>query len=128
MLLKTVRRISASQGRLRRIFREVEETGQPVIIQEQGNDQVAVVSLRDFQRLHPAEAPERISERERVRAALHAAGLLSEPTPAEVAEARAWAIQHPAEEQERILEELRRLRLDPPLSEIILRNRDRDLD
>jgi len=62
-----------------------------------------------------------------VRFALRVASLLSEPTAQEVAEVRAFEAQHPAEDQERILAEWRRLELEPPLSEIILRNRDREL-
>lgn len=128
MALRTVKRIPATQAqdRLGRIVDEVAATGEPIIIQKWGDDQVAIVSLGDFQRLQPAEEAPPTSERERVRAVLRAAGLLSEPTAEEVAEVKAWEAEHPPEEQERILAELRSLRLDPPLSEIILRNRDRD--
>jgi prevent-host-death family protein len=129
MALKAVRRMPTSQvqNRLGRIVEEVATTGEPVIVQKRGDDQAAIISLGDFRKLQPEEEAPPTSERERVRAALRAAGLLSEPTAQEVARVKAWEAEHPPEEQERILAELRSLRLDPPLSEIILRNRDPEL-
>jgi hypothetical protein len=63
------------------------------------------------------------SERERIRALLRAARLFSGPTPAMRERAAEYDAQHSPEEQERILAELRSLRLDPPLSQMILDNR-----
>jgi prevent-host-death family protein len=82
MALRAVRRIPTTQAqeRLGRIVEEVAATGEPVIIQKRGDDQAAIVSLRDLKRLQPAEEAPPTTERERVRAALRAAGLLSEPT------------------------------------------------
>ena len=129
MVIKAVRRIPATEVKTRfgRVVREVATTGTPVVIQTRGDDQAVIISLRDFQRLWPSEEARPAPERERVRFVLHAAGLLSEPTVQEVAEVRTFEAQHPAEDQERILAEWRRLELEPPLSEIILRNREREL-
>lgn len=63
-----------------------------------------------------------LSERERGLAALRRAGLLVDPSPYTLALAEEWR-KRPKEERERIQAELRALRLDPPLSEIIIRNR-----
>ena len=113
------------QARFGQIVQEVVTTDVPVIIQTQGGDQVVLISLRDFQRLWPArEESGHTLERERVRAALQAAGLLSQPTTQEAAEVRAFEARHPPEDQERILAEWRRLDIVPSLSEIILRNRE----
>lgn len=125
MVIKAVRRIPATTAKTHfgRIVQEVATTGRPVIIQNRGDDQAVIISLRDFQRLWPAEEACPASERERVRAALHTAGLLSEPTPEMRQRAAQYDDQHPPEEQERILAELRSLHLDPPLSQIILESR-----
>jgi len=130
MALKAVRRIptTQAQNRLGRIVEEVAMTGEPVIVQKWGDDQAAIVSLRDLQKLRPTEETPSASERERVRAALRAAGLFSGPTDQEIAEVEAWEAEHPPQDQAHILAELRSLRLDPPLSEVILRNRDRELE
>jgi prevent-host-death family protein len=129
MTPKTMKRIAATEAQteLGRIVQEVATTGEPVIIEDEGDDQAALVSLRDLKKLQPAgEAPPG-SERQRVRAALRAAGLLSEPTAQEIAEVEAFEAKHSPEDRERILAELRGLHLHPPLSEIILRNRGREL-
>jgi hypothetical protein len=52
--------------------------------------------------------------------------LLSEPTAQEVAEVQAFEARHPVEDQKRILSEWRQLEIEPSLSEIILRNRERE--
>ena len=129
MVIKTAKRIPATKAKIHfgRIVQEVATTGTPVIIQNRGDDQAVIVSLRDFQRLWPSEEARLAPERERVRTALRAAGLLSEPTAQEVAEVQAFEARHPVEDQERILTEWRQLEIEPPLSEIILRNREREL-
>ena len=50
--------------------------------------------------------------------------LLTEPTPEMRRRAEEYDAKYSPEEQERILDELRSLRLDPPLSEVIIRARD----
>lgn len=70
----------------------------------------------------PAALPEHLSERERGLAALRRSGLLVEPSPYILALAEKWR-KRPREEREQIQTELRALRLDPPLSEIIIQNR-----
>jgi prevent-host-death family protein len=129
MAIKTARRIPATEAKTHfgQIVQEVATTGTPVIIQNRGDDQAVIISLRDFQRLWPSEEPPLVPERERVRTALRAAGLLSEPTAQEVADVQAFEARHPVEEQEHILSEWRRLEIEPPLSETILRNREREL-
>ena len=128
-MIKTARRIPATEAKTHfgRIVQEVATTGTPVIIQNRGDDQAVIVSLRDFQRLWPSEETRLAPERERVRTALRMAGLFSEPTAQEVAEVQAFETRHPVEDQERILSEWRQLEVEPPLSEIILRNREREL-
>ena len=54
---------------------------------------------------------------------LRAAGMLAEPTPGMLARAAAWDALPESEKQEAI-EELRNLKLDPPLSEIVIRARE----
>jgi prevent-host-death family protein len=129
MVIKTARRIPATKAKTHfgQIMQEVATTGTPVIIQNQGDDQAVIISLRDFQRLWPSEEGHLAPERERVRTALRAAGLLSEPTAQEIAEVQAFEARHPVEDQERILSEWRQLEIEPSLSEIILRNREREL-
>jgi prevent-host-death family protein len=129
MMTKTAKRIPATEAKTHfgRIVQEVATTGRPVIIQNRGDDQAVIVSLRDFQRLWPSEETPLAPEREQVRTALRAAGLLSEPTAQEVAEVQAFEARHPVEDQERILSEWRQLETEPPLSETILRNREREL-
>ena len=78
--------------------------------------------------LEPLVAPaaevslEGLSEKERGLAALRRAGLLVNPSPYTHALAEEWR-KRPKEERERIQAELRALRLDPPLSQIILESR-----
>jgi hypothetical protein len=67
-------------------------------------------------------SPEGLNEKERGLAALRRAGLLVDPSPYTHALAEEWR-KRPKEERERIQAELRALRLDPPLSEIIIQNR-----
>lgn len=55
--------------------------------------------------------------------AVRRAGFLAEPTPDRRRRAAEYDARHGPGEQKRILDELRSLRLDPPLSEIILRSR-----
>jgi prevent-host-death family protein len=128
-MIKTAKRIPATEAKTHfgQIVQEVATTGRAVIIQSRGDDQAVLISLRDFQRLWPSEEARLAPEREQVRTALRAAGLLSEPTAQEVAEVQAFEAQHPVEDQERILTEWRQLEVAPPLSEIILRNREREL-
>ena len=129
MAIRAIKRIPATEVKIRfgGVVQEVATTGTPVIIQTRGDDQAAIISLHDFQRLWPSEEPRLSPERERVRFALRVASLLSEPTAQEVAEVRAFEAQHSAEDQERILAEWRRLEIEPLLSEVILRNREREL-
>ena len=70
----------------------------------------------------PEVAAEELSEKERGLAALRRAGLLVDPPPHILAAAEEWR-RIPEEERRRIQAELRALRLDPPLSEIIIQNR-----
>lgn len=125
MAIKVARRIPATEVKTHfgRIVREVATTGTPVIIQTRGADQAVIISLHDFRRLWPSEEAHPAPARERVRAALRTAGLLSEPTAEMRRRAAEYDAQHPPEEQERILAELRSLHLDPPLSQIILESR-----
>jgi len=102
--------------------------GTPVIIQTRGEDQAVIINLHDFQTLWPSEGGMPATVRQRVRTALRKANLLSEPTAQEVAETQAFEAQHPPADQEHILTTWRRLKLDPPLSDIILRHRERELD
>jgi hypothetical protein len=64
--------------------------------------------------------------RQRVRAALQAADLLSEPTVEEVAAVQAFDATHSPAGQQRMLTRWRQLKLSPPLSEIIIQNRERE--
>jgi len=76
------------------------------------------------QKVSPRPEPEatELSEKDRGLAALRRAGLLVDPSPYTRALAEEWR-KRPKEERERIQAELRALRLDPPLSEIIIQNR-----
>jgi hypothetical protein len=62
-------------------------------------------------------------EEARMLAELRAAGLLMDPTPEMLARAAAWDALPESEKQETI-EALRSLKLDPPLSEIVIRARE----
>ena len=129
MVIKAAKRIPATTVKTHfgRIVQEVATTGRPVIIQNRGDDQAVIISLRDFQRLRPAEEPRPAPERDRVQAALRNAGLLSEPTLEMRQRAAQYDDQYSPEEQERILAELRSLHLAPPLSQIIIESRTQRL-
>lgn len=123
--IELTRRISATEVKVHfeRIVQEVAATDMPVIIQTQGQDQAVLISLRDFQKLHPSEEERPDTERERVRRVLRKAGLLSEPTAVMRQRATAYDVRYSPEEQEQLLAELRSLELEPPLSQVILENR-----
>jgi hypothetical protein len=70
----------------------------------------------------PELAAVELGEKERGLAALRRAGLLVDPPPHILAAAEEWR-RIPEEERQRIRAELRALRLDPPLSQIILESR-----
>ncbi len=65
---------------------------------------------------------DKLSERERVRAILRQAGMLAELTPEEKARAARWRAL-PEEEKRRVRDELWNLKLQKPLSQIIIENR-----
>jgi hypothetical protein len=72
------------------------------------------------------EAPPEPSDEDeeaQMLAKLRAAGLLMDPTPEMLARAAAWDALPESEKQETI-EALRNLKLDPPLSEIVIRARE----
>jgi hypothetical protein len=74
-----------------------------------------------------AEAPPELAgedEEAQMLAKLRAAGLLMDPTPEMLAWAEEYDAKYSPEEQAAILEELRSLHLDPPLSEIVIRARE----
>jgi len=126
---QVIKRIPATQVKvhLGRIVQEVEATSIPVIIQNRGEDRAVIISLSAFQNLWPTDETARKSERGRVRAALHTAGLLSEPTAQEAADVQVFEAQHSPKDQERILTEWRELEISPPLSEIVMRNREQEV-
>ncbi|MBI3240993.1 MAG: hypothetical protein HYZ49_01705 [Chloroflexi bacterium] len=62
------------------------------------------------------------SERARIRAAMVAAGLVREPTQLELQAAERWE-KWSKKEQQRIRAALRAIKLDKPVSEIIIENR-----
>jgi len=109
------------------LVRQVSTKGTAFIIETRGQPKAAIINLSDFQRLWPLEEARPSLERVRVRDVLRAAGLLSQPTPRELAEIQAFEEQYPPVEQERILAEWRRLRIEPSLSQIILSNREREV-
>ncbi len=123
---KSIRRIPATEAKTHfgQIVQEVASTGAPVIIQTRGQDQAAIISLHDLQRLSPTDELAPAHTRERVRDALRKAGVLAEPTPEMRRRAHEYDTQHKPEEQEQILSELRGLRLEPSLSDIILESRN----
>ncbi len=129
MARRAVRRIPATEVKTHfgRIVQEVASSDTPVIIQTRGQDQAAIISLHDLQKLSsPNEGPP-AATRERVRAVLREAGLLSDPLPEMHRRAEEYDTQHPPEQQEQVLSQLRSLHLEPSLSDIILTNRDRRL-
>ena len=128
MVHKVVKRLPTTEvkAHLGRIVQEVATTGTPVVIQAHGEDQAVIISLRDFYTFWPAEAAMSAPVRQRVRAALQAADLLSEPTAQEVAAVQAFDATHSPADQQRMLDRWRQLKLSPALSEIILRNREQE--
>ena len=114
------------KAHLGQIVHEVATTGTPVVIQTRGEDQAVIISLRDFHTLWPAEATISVPVRRQVRAALRAAGLLSEPTAQEMAAVQVFDATHSPADQQRMLARWRQLKLSPALSEIILQNRERE--
>ncbi len=121
-----VKRISSTeaQASFGRIVDEVITTDMPVIIQTQSEDEVVLISLRDFQRFQTLSSNRPAPERERVHVALQAVGMLSEPTPEMRRRAAEYDVQHSDKEQKQVLTDLRDLHLDPPLSQILLESRD----
>ena len=124
-MAKSVKRIPATEAKnhFGRVVQEVAASGTPVVIQSRGEDQVATVSLHDLRRLASFDEGTPTPARGRVRAALRAAGLLSEPAPDIRRRAEAYSSRHTPEVQDQILSELRGLRLKPSLSDIILESR-----
>jgi prevent-host-death family protein len=114
------------KAHLGQIVREVATTGTPVVIQTRGEDQAVIISLRDFHAFWPPDTELSAPVRQQVRAALQAADLLSEPSAQEVAAVQAFEATHSPADQQRLLAAWRQLQLTPPLSEIILRNRERE--
>ena len=72
----------------------------------------------------PTPPPDEDDEEAQLLADLRAAGILTDPTPEMLARAEAYDAKYSPEEQEAILQELRSLHLDPPLSEIVIRARE----
>ncbi|MBI2370895.1 MAG: helix-turn-helix domain-containing protein [Deltaproteobacteria bacterium] len=86
----------------------------------------ALIEAGRGHRAHAPTQPKRAStpsDPRRLLAALGRAGLLAEPTPEMRRRAAAYNARQTPEDQHKILDELRSLHLDPPLSEIILRSR-----
>ena len=125
---KVVKRLPMPEvkAHLERIIHEVATTGTPIVIQMHGEDQAVIISLHDFSTIWSAEETVSASVRHRVRAALRAADLLSEPTAQEVEAVQAFDATHSPADQKRMLARWRQLKLSPALSEIILRNRERE--
>ena len=130
MQRKAVKRLPTTEvkAHLGRIVHEVATTGTPVVIQTRGEDQAVLISLRDFHALWPPEAALAAPVRHRVRAALQAADLLSAATAQEIAAVQAFEATHSPADQQRMLARWRQLQLSPALSEIILRNRERECE
>lgn len=82
---------------------------------------VKIEKSRRSRMVSPVPLPQ--DERERILGALQKAGLLTEPTPEMRRAARRYEARYSPAERERLLAELRRLRLKPSLSETILHNR-----
>lgn len=122
----SLKRIPATEVKTHfgRIVQDVATSGTPVVIQTRGQDQAAIVSLHDLQRLSSSEVGPPMQERERVQAALRAAGLLREPAPEMRRRAEDYDSQHTPEGQEQVLSQLRGLHLEPSLSDIILQGRN----
>ena len=83
--------------------------------------------LRDmmmaFRPTPPLQATARaLSRRERLRAELLALGLIRETTDLEMEMARRWG-ERPAKEQEQIRAEVRAIKLNKPVSQIVIENR-----
>ncbi|MBI3921712.1 MAG: type II toxin-antitoxin system Phd/YefM family antitoxin [Armatimonadetes bacterium] len=127
---KPARRITATEVKAHfgRIMEEVSSTGSPVIVHSRHQDRAVIISLVDFRRLWPMVEFPAASERERVKSALHKAGLLRTLPSAVRKRVGEYDRQHTPEEQQRLLAELRSLRFDPPLSQIIQENRRSRLD
>lgn len=87
------------------------------ILSEELSHQIATVSI-------PAPTLKENDEEAQLLADLRTAGMLMEPTPEMLARAEEYDAKYSPEEQEAILQELRSLHLDPPLSEIVIRARE----
>lgn len=120
-------------------IRELEELSQELKVVQ---DKIAwMQSVLEKQRLLPIQPPSRPAEPRaelwpsegeewtsehlaRLDAHLAAQGLLSHPTAEEIARVKAYEAEVPPAERQRIREELRQLKLAPPLSEVIRRMRE----
>ena len=107
--------IAEAQADLGRIVREVASTGLPVLIVGESGEEVVILTR--------GKSPS--SEREKVLAALREKGLLGEPTGEELKAVEEFERRFSPEEERKILEEARSLKLRPFLSEIIVRDRGR---
>jgi len=104
--------------RLRLFSTLSEELGYQIVVER---SLPPVPDIEEADRLHPAD--QQPPEEAQLLADLRAAGMLADPTPEMLARAAAWDALPESEKQEAI-EELGNLKLDPPLSEIVIRARE----
>jgi hypothetical protein len=95
------------------------------ILEEQGLLPIRPRPAEPRAELWPSEGEEWTSDHlARLDANLATHGLLSHPTAEEIARVKAYEAEVPLAERQRIRKELRQLKLDPPLSEVIRRMRE----
>lgn len=112
--------MATTAEQLKRLQRDVETLKKRVAALERGTNSKRRVAKP--QQVAPRSRKRALSENERADEILRRAGLLAELTPEEKAMAAEWRAL-PEEERQRILDEFYNLKLDKPLSEIIIENR-----
>ena len=114
--------MATTETEIKRLWREVEKLKKQVEqIKRTGNGKRRTTAQKR-KPIAPRSQKRPVTERELVDEALRRAGLLAELTPEEKARAAEWRAL-PEEEKQRVRDELWNLKLEKPLSQIIIENR-----
>jgi hypothetical protein len=114
--------MAISEKAFQQVQRDIEEIKQRLVRLERGADGERRTAARKRKPTTSRRSTRALSEKELAAEILRRAGLLAELSPEEKAMAAEWRAL-PEEEKQRVREELWNLKLEKPLSQIIIENR-----